>query len=666
VLTTTRYRRLLRKIRAERPASELAKIKKAYAIASQQHSGQKRQSGDPYLIHPLEVATILAEMRLDTTAIISGLLHDTVEDTPYTLEQVREQFGKVVATIVDGVTNISNIDFASAEETQGENLRKLVLAMVHDVRVVLVKLADRLHNMRTIQYLPAARREKIARETLDIYAPIAHRLGMGKLCGELEELAFPQVDPVAYRQIAEVLDSRCAAGTHLTLQVRSIIRHELHKAQINARVEARLKRTYSVWQKIHNDHLPVEQIYDLVALRIITKSVQDCYLVLGMVHNRFRPLPGRVRDFIAAPRNDFYRSLHTTLVSPTGEPFEVQIRTEPMHLLAQHGIAAHWEDKDGALSARNEKRLAWLREVVKSQRDLSNPNYALSMLKMDLFADEIHTLTPKGKIIVLPRNATPIDFAYAIHSHIGDSCVGARVNARTAPLSQKLRTGDIVEILTQSKHHPRREWLQLAQSTRARRKVKQWLRKQDRVGTREDNREILQNIGLHTPPDLDQSGPCNGPLPPIFGSKKAEFKVRGHGSVALLRATCCSPIRGEPILAWILPDGQAYVHSESCKVVLDLSRDIEGRVEVEWSHDIDPGTSYPVRVVVACDNTPGMMKQIASVIGDRNVNINRIEAHPTVNYATVDIRIEVIHIKQLERILDDLFGLPGVLDVHRA
>src|SRR5664280_661298 len=378
VLTVTRFRDLLRKIRAYRPNDDLTLVKKAYDFSLRHHQGQTRASGEPYLVHPLEVATVLADMRLDTTAIASGLLHDAVEDTSVTVDDIRTEFGEQVAHIVEGVTKISKIDFASREEAQAESVRKMVLAMVDDIRVVLIKLADRLHNMRTLQHLTPDRQMKIARETLEIYAPIAHRLGMGKIRGELEDLAFQYVDPIAYNQVKEAIESRRKEGEAFLAEVQTVIGQKLREAKIQAKVEARIKRIYSIWQKLQRQRISVDQIYDMLALRIITQTESDCYAVLGIIHNQWRPVPGRIKDFIAIPRNTFYKSLHTTVISEKGHAFEVQIRTEEMHKMAEEGIAAHWKYKDGPVSARDEQRLAWLRQVVKSQRNLRSSDGFLS------------------------------------------------------------------------------------------------------------------------------------------------------------------------------------------------------------------------------------------------------------------------------------------------
>src|ERR1700726_335279 len=477
-LTLTKFRELMKRIQENRPQDDLSIVKKAYDYSLKHHEGQTRASGEPYLVHPLEVALVLAEMKMDPVAIAAGLLHDSVEDTSVTIVDIRKEFGEQVAHIVEGVTKISKIDFATREEAQAENLRKMMLAMVDDIRVVLIKLADRLHN--------------IAEETLEIYAPIAHRLGMGKIRGELEDLGFKFLDPDGCLQVEKAVNARRKQGEAFLAKMQSIISDKLKEAGIQAKVESRIKRLYSIHKKLQRQHIAVDQVYDLFAMRIITRSLQDCYAVLGIIHNIWRPVPGRIKDFIAMPRPNFYQSLHTSVITEDGTPFEIQIRTEEMHKMAEEGIAAHWKYKDGPVSAQDEQRLAWLRQVVEWQRDVSDPNEFLSTLKVDLYPEEVYTFTPKGKVVVLPRESTPIDFAYTIHTEVGHSCVGAKVNGRMVPLRHKLHSGDIVEIITQAGHKPSRDWLGLVKSSRSRNKIKHWLNVHQRERSIEIGRKLIE------------------------------------------------------------------------------------------------------------------------------------------------------------------------------
>jgi GTP diphosphokinase / guanosine-3',5'-bis(diphosphate) 3'-diphosphatase len=730
VLTVTKFRDLLRKIRSYRPTDDLTLVRKAYDFSLRNHQGQTRASGEPYLVHPLEVATVLAEMRLDTTAIAAGLLHDAVEDTTVTVDDIRVEFGEQVAHIVEGVTKISKIDFASREEAQAESVRKMVLAMVDDIRVVLIKLADRLHNMRTLKHLTPDRQMKIARETLEIYAPIAHRLGMGKIRGELEDLSFQYVDPIAFNQVKEAIESRRKEGEAFMAQIQGVIEAKLKENNIEAVVDGRIKRIYSIHQKLVRQHISVDQIYDMMALRIITKSVNDCYAVLGLIHNQWRPVPGRIKDMIAMPRPNLYQSLHTTVMAENGHAFEVQIRTEEMHKMAEEGIAAHWKYKDGPISARDEKRLAWLRQVVEWQREVPDPNEFLSTLKIDLYPEEVYTFTPKGKIVILPREATPIDFAYNIHSEVGNTCVGAKVNGRIAQLKYKLRSGDIVEILTQPGHHPNRDWLGFVKSPRARQKIKHWLNIHQRERAIEIGQKLIEKEarkyrismkdiseaelirvasenGLGRPDDLlagigygkfssrsilarlvpasaanpapgaDPVEPSNGGgissvMRRVFGGDTSAIKVKGHNDLLVYRARCCNPIRGEEIIGYVTRGKGVAVHSKSCANVENLMFEPERRIAVEWGKDGTVGTApawetgFAVKLVVLCDNRPGMLKQITAVISDANTNIRNIEAKTAETHATVDIVVDILDLKHLERIISGVRKIPGVREVQRV
>src|SRR6202522_3407203 len=493
-ILTAKFAELLATIGKNRPSDDTGIIRKAWEFCVQHHSGQLRASGEPYVLHPLEVAEVLAEMKLDATAIAAGLLHDAVEDTPVTSEEIATAFGEQVAHIVEGVTKIDKIQFANREDRQAENVRKMLLAMVSDVRVVLIKLADRLHNMRTLQHLRPDRQEAIARETQEIYAPLAHRLGMGKVRGELEDLAFRYTDPVSYEKLAAAVEARRIEGEQFLRTVEDTLAEQLRENGIEARVEWRIKRLYSIFQKIERSKVTFDQVYDLLALRVITQDVAACYAVFGLIHTLWRPVPGRIKDFIAIPRANRYQSLHTTVMGASGHQFEVQIRTEEMHRIAEEGIAAHWKYKagDGSVTARDEERLNWIRQLVEWQKEMTDPNEFLSSLKMDLYPDEVYTFTPKGKVVVVPADATPVDFAYTVHTEVGHTCVGAKVNGRMVPLRSKLRTGDIVEIVTQKDHKPSRDWLTFVKSPRARNKIKHWLNEDQRHRAVEIGRKLIE------------------------------------------------------------------------------------------------------------------------------------------------------------------------------
>ncbi len=719
VLTVTKFRDLLKLVKVNRPKDDLDLVRRAYDFSLHHHDGQLRASGEPYLIHPLEVATVLADMKLDTTAIAAGLLHDSVEDTSVTIEDIRQNFGEQVAHIVEGVTKIAKIDFASREEAQAENVRKMVLAMVDDIRVVLIKLADRLHNMRTLEHLQPDRQEKIAKETLEIYAPLAHRLGMGKIRGELEDLAFKYVDPIACAQVKEAVESRREAGEQFLAHMVKVIGDKLREAELSVRVESRIKRLYSIHQKLGRQRITVDQIYDLYAVRIITQSVHDCYAVLGIIHNQWRPVPGRIKDFIAMPRPNLYQSLHTTVIAENGMPLEIQIRTEEMHKMAEEGISAHWKYKDGPISARDEQRLAWLRQVVEWQKDVADPNEFLSTLKIDLYPEEVYTFTPMGKVVILPRDATPVDFAYTIHTEVGHTCVGAKVNGRMVPLRYKLRSGDIVEILTQTGHTPSRDWLALVKSSRARNKIKHWLNEHQReraidIGHKliekearkyrvalkdisdEQLKKVASDYGLGGPDDLmagigygkysarqvlarllpssaaapnvpaeENTGGFTSVVRRVFGGDHSAIKVTGHDDLLVYRARCCNPIRGEEIVGYVTRGKGVAVHSKNCTNVTNLMYEADRRIAVEWAR-VDDKAGYPVKLTLYTDDRPGMLKQITAIISDENTNIRNIEARTANSQASIDVVIDIADLKHLEHIVNGLRKIAGVHDVQRV
>jgi len=687
-----RFEGLLRQVQGNRPNEDVSLIRKAWEFCVSHHAGQMRASGEPYIVHPLEVAEVLAEMKLDATAIAAALLHDAVEDTPATSEEIGERFGDQVAHIVEGVTKIDKIQFANREDRQAENVRKMLLAMVSDVRVVLIKLADRLHNMRTLEHLKPDRQEAIARETLDIYAPLAHRLGMGKVRGELEDLAFRYTDPVSYEQVQAAVESRRVEGEQFLRGVEDTLVEQLRENGIEARVEWRMKRLYSIHQKIERTSVSFDQVYDLLAIRVITQDVAACYAVFGMIHTLWRPVPGRIKDFIAMPRANRYQSLHTTVMGASGHQFEVQIRTEEMHRIAEEGIAAHWKYKAGggsAVTARDEERLNWIRQLVEWQKEMTDPNEFLSSLKMDLYPDEVYTFTPKGKVVVVPAGATPVDFAYTIHTEVGNTCVGAKINGRMAPLRTKLRTGDIVEIVTQKDHKPSRDWLTFVKSPRARNKIKHWLNEDQRQRAVEIGRKLLdrearkfkvpmsqiddqdlgrvaQEFGVATASDLLATlglgqntahqvlskvapGFANPPgaepgtsaavgKPSEAGTTDAvrrlqltsseSLQVEGQNDLLVYRARCCNPIRGEEIVGYVTRGKGVAVHARGCPNVQNLLYESDRRINVEWSRIPDAAGKpqrYPVKITVYCDDRTGMLKELTAVISDENADIRGVD-----------------------------------------
>ena len=728
-MLAAKFEQLLAKVAQNRPHDDLEIIRKAYEFSLKHHEGQTRASGEPFLIHPLEVSLVLADMKLDSTAIAAGLLHDAIEDTPVTDDDIRREFGAPVMHIVEGVTKIEKIDFASREERQAENVRKMVLAMVNDIRVVLIKLADRLHNMRTLKHLPEDRRQAVARETLEIYAPLAHRLGMGKVRGELEDLSFRYVDPIGYDQVRTAVESRRKAGEKFLAGIIKILQQKFKENGVEARVESRIKRLYSIHQKLLRQRITVDQVYDLLAVRVISKSVKDCYTVLGAIHQMWRPVPGRIKDFIAMPRPNLYQSLHTTVITEHGHQFEVQIRTEEMHKMAEEGIAAHWKYKDGSpVSAEDEQRLNWLRQVMEWQQDVKDPSEFLSTFKVDLYPEEVYTFTPKGKVVILPRDASTIDFAYAIHTEVGQTCVGAKVNGRIVPLRYKLHNGDVVEIMTQAGHNPSRDWLSFTKSSRARNKIKHWLNIHQRERAIEIGKKLLerqarkyrlalkdldenelgkiaQEYGVNSGQDLmagigygkfsarqilarlspgikeevpQEEQPAKQPstlgtvIRRVFGQsgETGAIKVKGYNDLLVYRARCCNPIRGEAIVGYVTRGKGVAVHAVSCPNVTNLMYEADRRIAVEWAKPAvigksDAKATYPVKLAVFCDDRAGMLKQLTAVVSDDNTNIRNIEARTADSQATIDMVIDIQDVKHLERILAGLRKIPGIRDVQR-
>ncbi len=728
VLTLTRFRDLLKLIRQNRPNDDLDLLRRAYDFSARHHLRQVRMSGEPYLSHPLEVAVLLAGMKLDVVCVATGLLHDILEDTEVTSEELTGQFGLEVTHLVEGVTKISKLDFTTAEARQAENVRKMLLAMVDDIRVILVKLADRLHNMRTLRFLPPDRQQAIARETMEIYAPLAHRLGMSKIRGELEDLAFGYLEGEAYGEIQRALESKRRVNESFLNEVTSTIERQMREHDIAAAVEGRIKRIYSIAQKLRRQRITLDQVYDLLAVRILTNSVRDCYGALGVIHNLWRPVPGRIKDYIAMPRPNLYQSLHTSVITATGQPFEVQIRTHEMHRVAELGIAAHWKYKEGRVEPGKEgdgrkddsegQRVAWLRQLVEWAREMEDPGEFLSSLKIDLYPEEVYTFTPKGKVITLPRDATPVDFAYAIHTEVGHACVGAKANGRIVPLRYKLRNGDIVEILTQQGHTPSRDWLTFVKTSKARNKIRHWLNVTEReraieIGKRLVEKEarkydvnlkkvseetylkVSQEYGCHKPEDLFAAigfGKYSArqvlirltpePLqerepeePGKFAALKkalgisrfdgAAIVVRGAGDLLVYRAKCCNPIRGEEIVGYVTRGKGIAVHSRACPNVANLLYERERQIEVQWARSAEG--SYPVKLVIHAEDRPGMVRDLTSVISEDNTNIRDIEARTSEaeRSATIDVTIDAQDTRHLERIVAAIRRISGVQEVKR-
>jgi len=711
-----RFEDLVEKVRAYSRDADIELLRRAYVFSAFEHKGQVRHSGEPYLVHPLEVANLLADMKLDAVAVAAGLLHDVVEDTLTTTERIQEVFGHEVAHLVEGVTKISAIVFASSEERQAENFRKMLLAMVDDIRVILVKLADRLHNMRTLTVLPEERRLRIAQETLDIYAPIANRLGMAKVKNELEELAFRTLEPEAYEALRARVERKRKAVEGVIEELRKTITSELEEAQIPlVQIDGRIKRLYSIHQKLKRQKIDLDRVYDFVALRVVTSSVKDCYAALGIIHHTWSPVPGRIKDFIAMPRPNGYQSLHTSVVSEHGFPFEVQIRTEEMHVRAEEGIASHWKYKEGRVGAgRDEPYFQWLRQLLEWQQEVRDPQEFIQNLKVDLYPEEVYIFTPAGEVKPLPRGATVIDFAYTIHTDIGHRCVGARINGKMVPLRTQLKNGDIVEIVTAAKHKPSRDWLNFVATSRARNKIRHFLQGEEKARSIEIGRKLFEKevrrfdlpksvlegdalarmvtdygfgkadelfaaIGYGKLPArqlLDKLVPADqlhersesgvgSVVRRALGGSPDKIKVSGADDMLVFRAKCCSPIRGEKIVGYITRGKGVSVHSVSCPNVTNLLYDPDRRIDVEWDKSAEPAR-YTVRLTMQVEDRKGILADVSSKIADINTNITNVEAHTEEDRGRIDMTLEISDLKHLQKVIKSLRGVEGVLDVERA
>jgi guanosine-3',5'-bis(diphosphate) 3'-pyrophosphohydrolase len=713
-----RFEDLIEKVRATNPDADVELLRRAYVFSAYEHKGQVRHSGEPYLVHPLEVADLLADMKLDVVAVASGLLHDIVEDTQIPIERIKELFGADIAHVVEGVTKLGAIPFSSSEERQAENFRKMLLAMVDDIRVILVKLADRLHNMRTLHHLPEERRLKIAQETRDIYAPIANRLGMSKIKNELEELAFKYLESKPYESLRQLVEARRRATEGLIEELKKTVSAKLAEAQVPIiHIDGRIKRLFSIHQKLKRQKIDLDQVYDFMALRIVTDSIKDCYAALGIIHQTWSPVPGRIKDFIAMPRPNGYQSLHTSVVSDRGFPFEVQIRTAEMHRVAEEGIAAHWKYKEGRHGAdRDEQYFLWLRQLLEFQQEVRDPQEFLQNLKIELYPEEVYIFTPKGEVKALPRDATPIDFAYAIHTDVGHQCVGARVNGKMVPLRTRLRNGDIVQVMTAAGHHPSRDWLNFAVTSRARNKIKHYIHAEEKARSLDLGRKVFEKEARRYGLNLKSltEGPAFAAVLTEYGYSKAEelftalgygklaiksvlakiapneqlkeapesglasvvrrvlgpaeekIKVRGFDDLMVFRARCCNPIRGEQIIGYITRGKGVSVHSASCTNVVNLLYDPERKIDVEWDKGSDP-SPYTVRLSLQVEDRKGILADVTSKIAGINTNIRNVEATSDADQrGRIDMTVEISDMKHLQKVIKSLRSVEGVVDVERA
>ncbi len=712
----TELKTLIEEIPKYQPGADLDVLSRAYQFSAASHQGQQRASGEPYLSHPLAVANLLVDFKMDVTTVTAGLLHDVLEDTTTTKADLEREFGKEIAELVDGVTKIGKLAFSSREERQAENFRKMLVAMARDLRVLMIKLADRLHNMRTLHYLTADRARKIGQETLDIYAPLAHRLGMANVKAELEDLALRSLHPDAYvdlqRRVAKRRLEREADINH----VIAILERKLSEVGIESQIRGRPKHFYSIWKKMHEQGKEFDEIYDLTAVRVITNSVRDCYGGLGVIHSLWKPVPGRFKDFIAMPKVNMYQSLHTTVIGPKGDPVEIQIRTWEMHKIAEDGIAAHWLYKEKRTGKdRLDDSLLWLRQLMETQQDMKDPREFMDTVRVDLFPDEVYVFTPKGDVKSLPEGATPIDFAYAVHTKVGEHCVGAKVNGKLVPLRYTLRQGDIVEVITSPNQHPSRDWLKIIKSTRARSKINQWLKVEERARSLALGRELFERearkyrlnpsallggdavkqaaadagfpgvddllasigygktsvhqvLGRLAPAPLPEAGTEPRPRPGARPRTESGVKIRGVDDLLVRFAKCCSPVPGDPIVGFITRGRGLTVHTRDCLTVAKSVLDRERLINVDWDGE-EPGTATrPVRIAVYISNDrPGLLAEITGAISSRNGNITKAEVTVTEDKRGLNhFVVEVADLHQLQAIMAAIRDIRDVMNVERV
>jgi GTP diphosphokinase / guanosine-3',5'-bis(diphosphate) 3'-diphosphatase len=714
----TQLQALIEEIPKYQPGADLEVLERAYRFSERSHRGQQRASGEPYLSHPLQVASLLVDFKMDVITVTAGLLHDVLEDTGATKAELEREFGKDIAELVDGVTKIGKLAFSSREERQAENFRKMLVAMARDLRVLMIKLADRLHNMRTLDYLPTDKSRKIAQETLDIYAPLAHRLGMAKVKAELEDLALRTLSPDAYGDLQKrVAKRRLERETDIN-QVIAIIDRKLSEVGIEAQIRGRPKHFYSIFKKMHDQGREFDEIYDLTAVRVITNSVRDCYGALGVIHSLWKPVPGRFKDFIAMPKVNMYQSLHTTVIGPKGDPVEIQIRTWEMHRIAEEGIAAHWlykEKKSG--KDKLDESLLWLRQLIENQQDTKDPREFLDSVRVDLFPDEVYVFTPKGDVKALPDGATPIDFAFAVHTKVGEHTVGAKVNGKLVPLRTSLRQGDIVEIVTSPNQHPSRDWLKFVKSTRARTKINQWLKIEERARSIELGREMFEreakkyrlnptallageemnraasDLGYPTADDvlaavgygkasvhqlLNKLAPgatletIERPKPASGTRPKTEqgVRIRGVDDLLVRFAKCCNPLPGDQIVGFITRGRGLTVHARDCLTVAKSVLDRERLINVEWDSEepAPESAKRPVRIAVYIGNDrPGLLSEITGAIGSKNGNITKAEVTVTDDrHGINNFVVEVADLSHLQDIMTAIREVPDVVNVERV
>ena len=718
---------LLQKIKENCINVDLDIVNKAFNLAYEAHKEQKRESGEPYIIHPIDVAVILAELGMDTSTIVAGLLHDVIEDTDYTYDDIKNIFSEEVANLVSGVTKITKMEYKSKEEQQADNFRKMLLAMASDIRVIIIKLADRLHNMRTLKYMPKEKQKRISKETLDIYAPLAHRLGISKVKWELEDLCFRYLHEEEYYDLVhQISEKRVERETYIAQIIKDLY-SKLEEAEIDSDIDGRPKHFYSIYRKMVTKNKSIEQIFDLTAIRILVNSVKDCYEVLGIVHTIYKPIPGRFKDYIAMPKPNMYQSLHTTVIGPQGKTFEIQIRTFEMHKTAEYGIAAHWKYKEGDTSDTKgksfENKLVWLRDMLEWQKETSDAEEFMEGFKINLFTDEIFLFTPKGVVIDLPNGATPIDFAYRIHTDIGNKCIGAKVNGKIVPLDYKLKTGQIVEILTSnSSKGPNMDWLSIAKSNQAKSKIKAWFKKAKKEENINKGKEVFEKelkkqsvhyVDIAKGESYDKfikryNINCMDDLYALVGlgaivassfiaklkeenlskeekdknlnkaieenisknEKKKKYTsygvtVKGENNLMVRFAKCCNPVPGDDILGYITKGRGVSIHRKDCgNLNILIKEDPQKVVDVSWG--TSNGVAYMAEIQVKTEDKSGILSDVMNILMDSKLPLNALNAKSAKgNLAYINIKIKIDTVEQLKELMKKIKRVPGVLDVYR-
>jgi GTP diphosphokinase / guanosine-3',5'-bis(diphosphate) 3'-diphosphatase len=707
---------ILDKVATYNPSADLDLVRKAYVFSAKVHQGQIRLSGEPYLIHPMEVTAILADLKLDVPSVITGLLHDTVEDTLTTLEEIEGIFGPEVANLVDGVTKIGKINFRTKEESQAENFRKMLLAMSDDIRVILIKLADRLHNMRTLQYQPEAKQRSIAKETLDIYAPIANRLGISWVKSELEDLSFRYLEQQIYYDLASKVAKKKQERESDVEKVKEIILGKLAEHAIKGDVSGRSKHLYSIFRKMESRNVDIDQIYDLIAIRVLVQDIRECYEVLGIIHSTWKPVPGRFKDYIAMPKGNMYQSLHTTVIGPFAERMEVQIRTGEMHRVAEAGIAAHWKYKEGkGYDEKEVKRFAWLRQLLEWQQELQDSREFMDTVKVELFPEEVYVFTPKGDVKSFPKGATPIDFAYSVHTDVGHRCVGAKVNGKLVPLKYELKNGDIIEVITSPHHTPSKDWLKIVRSSRARNKIRAWIKTEERKRSISLGREIVEKefrryslnygklqksgeikrvaaeFGFVGDEDLMASVgygklSCNQLLGKLLPPEKIEerqerketrvgriiekltkrsssaIQISGVEDILVRFGKCCNPVPGDDITGFITRGRGVTIHTSDCSIAHEC--DPERRVDVAWNRTRK--VALPVKIRVSCHDQKGILANISQAIANSEANIASASINSTVDKRGINLfEVEITDLDHLNRVMNNIMKVSGVTKVER-